>query len=521
MSNDNFGNETIEVEIKAYGKLLMDYKDEFLRLSKLYNTNEIKENLINQIEFSKLNEKTNMNTIITGAPGTGKCLGKDTPIIMFNGEIKPVQEIIPGDIVMGNDSTPRFVLCINKGIDTLFKIKQKNGNEYVVNSAHILCLIYKNSFIEITVENYLKKCNEFKNNCYGYKVSADFVKKNICTDPYIFGTIVKSMPCIPANYKTNCFAVGKQVLAGLADDLAVYNKNYYKLHIVNEILANDIIFISRAQGYKTKYRNHYIKIYSHDLPTRTLIYPKSITNKQYKKDYSIIKTKILIEKIGKGEYYGFQTDKNQKFLLGDFTVTHNSTLAKILADVYNKINSNTKVIKMNNNIICKDYNYKELKNSIIIIDLVSDNIKYFCKLISEFDPYNDDFVCIITANKEHLESIMRLNENIENKFEWNYHRNNEDLHNIFMSLLPHWKVENLSDEFFIINSRYFPNYGRSIKSFMLKCKLEYIKRRFIEKQNDFILTKEDLDNGFLTYKKNMFMDDEEELQSIPPLSMYN
>jgi hypothetical protein len=40
---------------------------------------------------------------------------------------------------------------------------------------------------------------------------------------------------------------------------------------------------------------------------------------------------ISVESIGEGEYFGFQIDGNGRFLLGDFTVTHNSTLMENFA----------------------------------------------------------------------------------------------------------------------------------------------------------------------------------------------
>ena len=41
--------------------------------------------------------------------GTGKCLGKGTPVLMANGEIKRVEQIEPGDLLAGPYS-PRQVL---------------------------------------------------------------------------------------------------------------------------------------------------------------------------------------------------------------------------------------------------------------------------------------------------------------------------------------------------------------------------------------------------------------------------
>jgi hypothetical protein len=38
--------------------------------------------------------------------------------------------------------------------------------------------------------------------------------------------------------------------------------------------------------------------------------------------------RIIVRPIGKGKYNGFIIDGNHRFLLGDFTVTHNSGKAK-------------------------------------------------------------------------------------------------------------------------------------------------------------------------------------------------
>ena len=54
--------------------------------------------------------------VLARAPcGAGKCLGKDTPILMFDGKIKLAQNIIVGDKIMGHDSDPRIVTSICSG----------------------------------------------------------------------------------------------------------------------------------------------------------------------------------------------------------------------------------------------------------------------------------------------------------------------------------------------------------------------------------------------------------------------
>jgi hypothetical protein len=70
----------------------------------------------------------------------GKCLGKDTPILMFDGSVKPVQDVVVGDLIMGDDSTPRKVHTCGSGIGPLFNVKQAEGNSFVCNDVHILCV---------------------------------------------------------------------------------------------------------------------------------------------------------------------------------------------------------------------------------------------------------------------------------------------------------------------------------------------------------------------------------------------
>ena len=63
---------------------------------------------------------TNENLIIEAVAGSGKCLGENTPVMLYSGAIVPVQDIKPGHQLMGPDSKPRCVSEIKQGIDFLF-----------------------------------------------------------------------------------------------------------------------------------------------------------------------------------------------------------------------------------------------------------------------------------------------------------------------------------------------------------------------------------------------------------------
>ena len=75
-----------------------------------------------------------------GSSGTGKCMSFETPVLMYEGYFKQARNIKPGDILMGDDNTPRNVLSITKGKDIMYKIIQGKGDDYIVNSEHIISL---------------------------------------------------------------------------------------------------------------------------------------------------------------------------------------------------------------------------------------------------------------------------------------------------------------------------------------------------------------------------------------------
>ena len=73
-----------------------------------------------------------------------RCWKKGTKMLLWNGENKNVEDIKIGDILIGNDGTPRNVLNLHNGVDKLYKIKQETREDYIVNSEHLLSLKYTN-----------------------------------------------------------------------------------------------------------------------------------------------------------------------------------------------------------------------------------------------------------------------------------------------------------------------------------------------------------------------------------------
>lgn len=167
-----------------------------------------------------LNTKARYIAAIAGTGG-GKCFAKHTLILMYDGTIKPVQDIKVGDLLMGNDSTPRRVLSLGHGISKLYKVSQ-NGKrvknyvdpykgEYIVNEDHILSLKRSGKTIEyanrqtqlrysnhkgrvedsdifnISILDYLAESPRFRHFMKGYRTGVEYPERQVKIDPYFLG----------------------------------------------------------------------------------------------------------------------------------------------------------------------------------------------------------------------------------------------------------------------------------------------------------------------------------------------
>ena len=126
----------------------------------------------------------------------GKCEKPGTRIIMADGNIKVIEDIVIGDKVMGPDGLPRDVIGTQNGYDHMYDIIPNNGDIQTVNSKH---LIYHkkedwNGYKEyetITAQEYIDIADKSpKQSLYYSLVKTDkveFEEKENIIDPYTFG----------------------------------------------------------------------------------------------------------------------------------------------------------------------------------------------------------------------------------------------------------------------------------------------------------------------------------------------
>ncbi len=119
--------------------------------------------------------------------GSG-CHAKDTPIRMYNGDIKMIQDIGVGEQLMGDDSTPRNVQRLWRGKDKMYEIKPVKGESFIVNGNHKLALKISrqgNPRIYKTSDKFIVKWkldNSKKSKQYDTEEKAlKFIKENLST----------------------------------------------------------------------------------------------------------------------------------------------------------------------------------------------------------------------------------------------------------------------------------------------------------------------------------------------------
>ena len=112
--------------------------------------------------------------------GKGKCLAKGTLVIKYNKKPCPVENIVIGDILLGDDGGPRKVLSLARGREPMVRICEKGTNRsYTVNSSHILSLRHrKTGHIEdIPIADYLCRNDRFE--WLGWRINPKIIEHGL------------------------------------------------------------------------------------------------------------------------------------------------------------------------------------------------------------------------------------------------------------------------------------------------------------------------------------------------------
>ncbi len=141
---------------------------------------------------------------------------------------------------------------------------------------------------------------------------------------------------IPHDYKTGSSSQRLELLAGILDTDGYYHGgNGYEITLKSKQLSDDIAFVARSLGFAAytkpcqkkcsngvvgNYFRTHISGNVHLIPCR--IDYKTAHPRRQKKD--VLRRGFKVELLSEDDYYGFSLDGDGRFLLGDFTVTHNT-----------------------------------------------------------------------------------------------------------------------------------------------------------------------------------------------------
>lgn len=348
--------------------------------------------------------------LLEAPPGFGKSHPKGTELRMFDGSVKKVEDIVVGDLLMGPDSAFRRVLNTHKGFGPIYRITPKKGDAWECNECHVLSLklspffqqngnrkggrIRSEEFVDIALDEYLKKSNNFKHRFKLWRASVELARVKTTADSYVvglyladgrkekqsvlycgekkraaidyvfsywkergvvcfdkgcwsiplhnFGFIRKSLVkygerYIPKEYLINDREHRLQLLAGILDgDGSLVAGTVFELFCKDTGFKEQVLFLCRSLGFAayaslcekrikaTGFIGNYWRIMisgdTHLIPTK--VKHKQASKRRQKKNPLV--TGFFVEYMRDDDYYGIALDGDGRYLLKDFTVTHNT-----------------------------------------------------------------------------------------------------------------------------------------------------------------------------------------------------
>lgn len=146
-------------------------------------------------ERLRVKKKLKPGTFLFMTDAGGQCFARGTRVLMSDGSVKEIQNIVEGDCVMGPDSTFREVESVHSGVDNLYKVESFRGDSYVVSERSTLSFIrgesyrkeHVGSIVDVTLLNYLKKTKWEKSTLRRWKVPVEYGVRSLRIPPYVLG----------------------------------------------------------------------------------------------------------------------------------------------------------------------------------------------------------------------------------------------------------------------------------------------------------------------------------------------
>jgi len=246
--------------------------------------------------------------MIYSFPKVGKCFEKGTMVKMFDGTSKAIEDIKPGEYVLGHDFTSKEVMSTSTGLDNLYKVTyhtDKAQIEYVCTSGHLLYFTSHDVEFSDSYSND-KNCELYFTDFKPSRPYIDFT--NAFHGRLQFEKFLDKIGGVLANGK------GSVDLENLSAKQAVELYNYgskgiiENLHLVELDDSKVMCFTYPDYGYYSMYDE----------------FSEDVFDELYSANFTI-------EKIGYGEYCGItlkwsENHTQQLFYLDNGALVHNTSV---------------------------------------------------------------------------------------------------------------------------------------------------------------------------------------------------
>jgi hypothetical protein len=241
-------------------------------------------------------EQGGSKIVVIGKPG---CFLRGTPILMHDGSSRPVETVKKGDVVMGDDSTPRHVIELCTGQEDMYVIQPlHDGRPYVVNENHKLVLkhIDTREIVEIKVKDYLQRDDCWRSFYRIFRNSIHFEEQPITYNPYDMGRLISITNAhrVPPNYMYNTRKIRTEFLRGFfAEHGPIYETSSHKQ------LVRDIDFMRMSLGLF----------------------------------WENVEDDFIVSFFGHDTYYGFTLDGNHRFMLSSGDIVRNTGKTTMITSI--------------------------------------------------------------------------------------------------------------------------------------------------------------------------------------------
>ena len=263
--------------------------------------------------WKRLIEDDEPSTLLVMATG---CHRAGQKIRLYNGQLIQVENIWPGCLLMGPDSCPRRVLCLCRGRGEMVRILPVKGRSWVVNIDHVLTLVKTprsatdsracrrgGDIVDVTVRDWLSWPKSRKHVYKLFRVAVHYPGRNhLPINPYFMGTLLGDGSILArVGITSKDFAVAGELFAQAA--------------------AHGLGVASSPAGGKSA------TFFATNGRDGRQSHPCRIGFKRHRKrrqKKNVLRTGFSVERLGVEDYYGFTLDCDGRYLLDDFTVTHNT-----------------------------------------------------------------------------------------------------------------------------------------------------------------------------------------------------